>query len=116
MAWPKRERKKKFLVQWFSPSFIPDMHFPSYKVAEIHATEFIFPLLALWGFPSGPLVKNLPASQETWVQFLVQEDRSSGEGNDNPLQYSCLGNPMDRGAWQARVHGVTKTGSDTTED
>ena len=34
--------------------------------------------------------------------------RSPGEGNDNPLQYSCLGNPMDRGAWRATVHGVTK--------
>ena len=35
--------------------------------------------------------------------------RSPGEGNDNPLQYSCLDNPMDRGAWQATVHGVTKS-------
>ena len=34
--------------------------------------------------------------------------RFPGEGNGNPLQYSCLGNPMDRGAWQATVHGVTK--------
>ena len=34
--------------------------------------------------------------------------RSSGEGNGNPLQYSCLGNPMDRGAWRATVHGITK--------
>ena len=34
--------------------------------------------------------------------------RSPGEGNGNPLQYSCLGNPMDRGAWWATVHGVTK--------
>ena len=33
--------------------------------------------------------------------------RSPGEGNSNLLQYSCLGNPMDRGAWQAAVHGVT---------
>ena len=32
-----------------------------------------------------------------------------GEGSGNPLQYSCLGNPMDRGAWQATVHGVTKS-------
>ena len=32
-----------------------------------------------------------------------------GEGNNNPLQYSCLGNPMDRGAWQATVHGVSKS-------
>ena len=35
--------------------------------------------------------------------------RSPGEGNGNPLQYSCLGNPMDRGAWQAPVHGVAKS-------
>ena len=35
--------------------------------------------------------------------------RSPGKGNDNPLQYSCLGNPKDRGAWQAMVHGVTKS-------
>ena len=34
--------------------------------------------------------------------------RSPGEGNGNPLQCSCLGNPIDRGAWQAAVHGVTK--------
>jgi len=43
------------------------------------------------------LVKNLPAMQETWGQPLGQED-SPGEGNGNPLQYSCLGNHMDRGA------------------
>ena len=35
--------------------------------------------------------------------------RSPGEGNGNPLQYSCLGNPMDRGAWWAAVHGITKS-------
>ena len=40
--------------------------------------------------------------------------RSPGEGNGNPLQYSCLENPMDRGAWRATVHGITKE-SDTTE-
>ena len=35
--------------------------------------------------------------------------RFPGEGNGNPLQYSCLGNPMDRGAWQAAIHGVAKS-------
>ena len=39
--------------------------------------------------------------------------RSLGEGNGSPPQYSCLGNPMDRGAWRATIHGVTKE-SDTT--
>ena len=38
--------------------------------------------------------------------------RSPGEGNGNPLQYSCLENPMDRGAWWATVHGVTRVGHD----
>ena len=38
--------------------------------------------------------------------------RSPGEGNGNPLQYSCLENPMDRGAWQATVHGVSTVGYD----
>ena len=51
--------------------------------------------------------KNLPAMQEIWVRALGQED-SPAEGNGNPLQCSCLGNPMDRGAWQATVHWVTK--------
>ena len=36
----------------------------------------------------------------------------SGEGNGNPLQYSCLKNPMDRGTWQASVHGVARAGHD----
>ena len=38
--------------------------------------------------------------------------RSSGEGNGNPLQYSCMENPMDRGAWQATVHGIARVGHD----
>ena len=65
--------------------------------------------------PLAQLVKNLPAmqgTQETWVRSLVWED-PPGEGNGNPLQYSCVENPMDREACQATVHRVTK--SDTTE-
>ena len=48
--------------------------------------------------------------QETQVKSLHGEDHLSGKGNGNPLQYSCLGNPMDRGAWRATVHGVTRVG------
>ena len=54
------------------------------------------------------VVKNPPAVQETWVRSLGWED-SPGGGHGNSLQYSCLQNPMDRGAWQATVHGVTKS-------
>ena len=41
-------------------------------------------------------------------KLLTGLRRGGGAGNGNPLQYSCLGNPMDRGAWQATVHGVIK--------
>ena len=51
-----------------------------------------------------------PAMLETWVQFL--SGRSPGEGNGNPLQYSCLENPVDRGDWQATAHGVTRARHD----
>ena len=58
------------------------------------------------------VVKNPPVTEaepEMWVQPLGQSGRSPREGNDNPLQYSCLENSMDRGAWWAIVHGVTKS-------
>ena len=59
------------------------------------------------------MVKNLPAN--TGVTGVIpRSGRSPGEGNGNPFQCSCLGNPMDRGAWQATVHGVAKE-LDTTE-
>ena len=51
------------------------------------------------------MVKNPPANAGD-VGFIPGLGRSPGEGNGNPLQYSCLGNPMDREAWQATVLGV----------
>ena len=57
------------------------------------------------------MVKNLPDNAGD-VGSIPGLGRSPGEGNDNPLQYSCLGNPMHRRAWWAAVHGVTKE-SDT---
>ena len=59
------------------------------------------------------MVKNPPANAED-MGSIPGLGRSPGEGNGNPLQYSCLGNPMDRRAWRATVHGVTK-GSGKTE-
>ena len=56
-------------------------------------------------------IKNLPALQETQEirGLILGPGRSPGGGNRNPLQCSCLKNPMDRGAWWAAVHGVAKS-------
>ena len=54
------------------------------------------------------LVKNPPAMQEIQARFLGGKDPLE-KGNSNPIQYSCLENPMDRGAWWATVHGVSKS-------
>ena len=62
--------------------------------------------------PGGSLVKNLPANTGD-AGLIPGSRRYPGEGNGNPLQYSCLENSMDRGAWWATVHGVAKE-SDTT--
>ena len=59
--------------------------------------------------PVAQLLKNLPAKAED-LGLILGLGRSPGEGNHNPLQYSCLENSMDRGAWQATVHGVAKIG------
>ena len=64
-----------------------------------------------WGFPGDAVVKNPSASAGDARDSgsIPGLGRSPGVGNGNPLQYFCLGNPMDRGAWQATVHGVTKS-------
>ena len=59
------------------------------------------------GFPGSSVVKNLPANSGD-MGSIPGLGRSPGEGNGNPLQYSLLENPMDRGAWQATVCGVAK--------
>ena len=60
-------------------------------------------------FPIAQMVKNLPAMKG----LIPGSGRSSGEGNGNPLQKSCLEHPMNRGAWWATVHRVIE--SDMTE-
>ena len=64
------------------------------------------------GFPGGSVVMNPPASAED-AGLIPGLGRSPGEGNGNPLQYSCLENPMYREAWQATLHGVAKESGTT---
>ena len=67
-------------------------------------------------FPCGTLVKNLPANagDSEDAGLIPGLGRSSGKGNGNPLQYSCLENSRDRGTWRAIVHGGHKE-SETNE-
>ena len=62
------------------------------------------------GFPGSAVIKNLPASAGGTrdVGSVPGSGRSPGVGNGNPLQYSCLENPVDKGHWQATVRGVAK--------
>ena len=64
------------------------------------------------GFPGGSVVKNPPANAGH-VGSISGLARSPGGGNGSPLQYSCLGNPMDQEAWQATVRGVTNESDKT---
>ena len=63
------------------------------------------------GFPCGSVVKNPPANAGDTgdVGSIPRSGRSPGGGHGNPLQYSCPENPMDKGAWWAAVHRVTKS-------
>ena len=63
------------------------------------------------GLPFGSVIKNLPANSRE-APLIPGSGRSSGGGNGSPLQYSCLENPMDRGAWKATVHGSQRVGND----
>ena len=59
------------------------------------------------GFPGNSVVKN-PSANAGYTGLIPEWGRSPGEANGNPLHYSCLGNPMDRGTWWATAHRVTK--------
>ena len=77
-----------------------------------------FPFLLFFLFLNNMLPWWLSGKESTFnagdVESIPGSRRSPGEGNGNPLQYSCLGNSIDRGAWRATVHGVAKE-TDTTE-
>ena len=63
------------------------------------------------GFPGDVVINNssVNAADSRDTGSIPASGRSPGAGNGNPLQYSCMKNPMDRGSWQATVQGVTKS-------
>ena len=79
-------------------------------------SQFIFPPTLPGGFPDGTMIKTPPANAGDAgdIGLIPGSGRSPGEGNGNPLQYSCLENPMDRGTWWQRSAWGCKE-SDTTE-
>ena len=84
-------------------------------VAQLFVVVVLKLLTLYWGLGDS-VVKNLPANvgDASDMGSIPGSEKSSGEGNCNPLQYSCLENPTDRGIWQATVHGVAKE-SDMTK-
>ena len=64
--------------------------------------------VTLQGFPGGSVVENPPANAGD-VDSIHELEISSGKENGNPLQYSCPGSPMCRGAWLVKVHGVAQS-------
>ena len=84
----------------------------SQRVGHDQVTKHTHTTYFTMGFPSDSVVKN-PLTNAGDASLNPGLKRSPGEGNGNPLQYSCLENSMNRGAWQAIVHGVPKE-SDTT--
>ena len=75
--------------------------------------DYIHTREAKEGFPSGSVIKNPPvhAGDAGDLDSISGLGRSPGGGNGNPLQYSCLKIPMNRGAWRATVHRVAKSGT-----
>ena len=81
-------------------------HPNGHEVVSHFGFDLHFPRISL-GFPGGSVVSNLPANAGDMGSF-PGSGRSSREGNGNPLQYSCLEHPIDKGAWWATDHGVAK--------
>ena len=100
-------------VRWHSdtsgelPTVVPSGLSPSARVQTWALSLTSLGNLSM-GFPGGSGVKNPPANAGD-AGLILALRRSPGEGNGYPLQYSCLENPMDRGAWRATVCGVTKS-------
>ena len=105
-GWEWSNQELLFLWSWIAP---PSQHVNAFENLDVSWTSSLgFFLMEIPVFPGDSVVKNPPANATDTIWSLVRED-SPEEGNVNPLQYFCLENPIDRGAWWATVHGVVKS-------
>ena len=96
------------LLSQTSPTPSPFSSFPNERDSDSRSAKTVGPhFIFNWGFPGGSEGKE-PVSNGEDLRSTPGSGRSPGEGEGHPHQYSCLGNPMDRGAWGATVHGVAK--------
>ena len=106
MVWPKKQKTKNKYNR------VQDLRQSSFRQAIFGVIFLLKASVLIIGFSNGSAVNKLPAVQEmweTWVGLILRSGQSPGGGHVNPLQYSCLENPMDRGAWQATVHRITRS-------
>ena len=105
------------LPWWLSTNFSihPECHAPCSLLCLLNAYSLFIYFFNInitqrreSGFPGSSVIKN-PSANAGDMGSVPGLGRFHGEGNDNPLQYSCLKNPMDREAWQATIQRVTKT-------
>ena len=99
----------------FTTSIHPEIEGWSSDVIDVQRESKYYGFFFFWrapryvrGSPGGSHGKEAVCNAGDWG-LIPESGRSPGEGNGNPLQYSCLENPMDRGAWRATVHGVAKS-------
>ena len=88
------------ILAWRNPWIEEPGELQSIRLQRVRTTERISTAV-------GSAVKNLPANAGE-EGLILGSGRSLGEGNGNPLKYSCLGNPMDKGAWQTTFQGLQK--------
>ena len=105
----ERQRAKLALVGWSEAGSAKTVLLAS--GLSVLAGHLMDDKLNAWAFQVGLSVKNLPANVEVIgdTGSMPGLGRSPGGGHGNPLQYSCLENPMDRGAWRATVHRAAKS-------
>ena len=102
-CWEKGQNQDTVLSSKFFPTYIrcriiPFIFSSLHDLCMTHGASLV-----------GQTVKNLSASNTGDLGSITGSGRSPGEGNGYPLQYSCLENSIDRGAWRATVHGVAKS-------